>query len=92
VKASCYHEIDPRWAVLGGVAWQQWSKFGELEVRRIESKTFDWGSSFEYLYGGSLRTNIAGSVPVAVGGRGDVAGSFNNVGFRFVAAHCAWNS
>ena len=32
VNASFYHEIDPRWAVLGSVGWQQWSKFGEVEV------------------------------------------------------------
>ena len=28
VNASFYHEIDPQWALLGSVAWQQWSKFG----------------------------------------------------------------
>ena len=32
VNASFYHEIDPRWAVLGSVGWQQWSKFGEVAV------------------------------------------------------------
>jgi long-chain fatty acid transport protein len=158
VNVSFYHEIDPRWAVLGSVGWQQWSKFGEVAVgvdsnnpiglttrldfkdtwhvaggaqykwsdkwllnagiaydsgfqdnnavalalpanaawrfgigaQKEESKTFNWGLSFEYLYGGSLHSNIAGSVPVALGGRGDVVGSFNNVAFYFLAANGSW--
>ena len=32
VNASFYHETNPRLAVLGSVGWQQWSKFGEVEV------------------------------------------------------------
>ncbi len=158
VNASFYHEIDPRWAVLGSVGWQQWSKFGEVAVgvdsnnpiglttrldfkdtwhvaggaqykwsdkwllnagiaydsgfqdnnavalalpanaawrfgigaQKEESKAFNWGLSFEYLYGGSLHSNIAGSAPVALGGRGDVVGSFNNVAFYFLAANGSW--
>jgi long-chain fatty acid transport protein len=158
VNASFYHEVDPRWAVLGSVGWQQWSKFGEVDVgvdssnpvglttklnfkdtwhvaggaqyrlsdswllsggvaydsgfqdnnavalalpanaawrfgigaQKEESKTFNWGLSFEYLYGGHLHSNIAGSVPVALGGRGDVVGSFNDVGFLFFAANFNW--
>ena len=158
VNASFYREIDPRWAVLGSVGWQQWSKFGEVEVgvdsnnpiglttrlefkdtwhvaggvqykwsdswlinggiaydsgfqdnnavalalpvnaawrfgigaQKEESKTFNWGLSFEYLYGGSLHSNNVGSVPVAIGGRGDVVGSFNDVRFLFLAANLNW--
>ena len=158
VNASFYHEIDPRWAVLGSVGWQQWSKFGRVDVgvdsnnpiglttsldfkdtwhfaggvqykasdtwllnagiaydsgfqdsdnvalalpanaawrfgiggQKEESKTFDWGWSLEYLYGGNLHTNIVGSAPVALGGRGDVVGSFNDVGLVFLAANFNW--
>ena len=158
VNASFYHEIDPRWAILGSVGWQQWSKFGEVDVgidsnnpiglttrlnfkdtwhvaggaqyklsdawllnggiaydsgfqdnsnvalalpanaawrfgvggQKEESKTFNWGLSFEYLYGGSLHTSISGNAPVALGGRGDVVGSFNNVGLYFFAANFNW--
>jgi long-chain fatty acid transport protein len=158
VNASFFHEIDPRWAILGSVGWQQWSKFGEVEVgvdsnnpiglttrlnfkdtwhlaggaqyrfsdtyllnagvaydsgfqdnnavalalpanaawrfgiggQKEESKTFNWGWSLEYLYGGSLHANVTGSVPVALGGRGDVVGSFNRVEFLFLAANLNW--
>jgi long-chain fatty acid transport protein len=158
VNASFYREVDPRWAVLGSVGWQQWSKFGEVDVgvdsnnptglttalnfkdtwhvaggvqykwsdawllnggiaydsgfqdnnnvalalpanaawrfgiggQKEESKTFNWGWSFEYLYGGSLHSNVVGGVPVALGGRGSVVGSFNRAEFLFFAAHLNW--
>ncbi len=158
VNASFYHEIDPRWAVLGSVGWQQWSQFGRVDIgvdsnnpvglttsldfkdtwhvaagaqfrlsdawllnggiaydsgfqddgsvalalpanaawrfgvggQTAVSKAFDWGWSLEYLYGGSLHTNIVGSAPVALGGRGDVVGSFNDVGLLFFAANFNW--
>ncbi len=158
VNASFYHEIDPRWAILGSVGWQQWSKFGEVDVgvdsnnpiglttkldfndtwhgaggaqyklsdgwtlnggiaydsgfqdnnavalalpanaawrfgiggQKEQSEAFNWGLSLEYLYGGDLHTNISGSVPVALGGRGNVVGSFNSVDFLFLAANFNW--
>ena len=158
VNASFYREIDPRWAILGSVGWQQWSKFGQVDVgvdsnnpiglttslnfkdtwhvaggaqyklsdtyllnggiaydsgfqdnnsvalalpanaawrfgiggQKEESKTFNWGWSLEYLYGGTLHTNVTGSAPVALGGRGDVVGSYNNVSFLFFAANFNW--
>lgn len=30
--ASVFHQLDERWALLGSVGWQQWSKFGKTEV------------------------------------------------------------
>jgi long-chain fatty acid transport protein len=158
VNASFYREIDPRWAILGSVGWQQWSRFGEVEIgvdtsnpvglttsldykdtwhvaagaqyklsdawllnagvaydsgfqdnnsvslalpanaawrfgvggQKEESKTFTWGWSVEYLYGGNLHTNVSGNAPVVLGGRGDVVGSFNNVGIVFLAANFGW--
>ena len=32
VMASVYSRIDDRWAVLGNVGWQQWSRFGQVEI------------------------------------------------------------
>ncbi len=158
VNASFYREIDPRWAILGSIGWQQWSKFGEVNVgidsnnpiglttsldfkdtwhlaagaqykwsdawllnggiaydsgfqdnnnvslalpanaawrfgvggQKEESKTFNWGWSFEYLYGGNLHTNITGSAPVALGGRGDVVGSYSSANVLFFAANFNW--
>lgn len=32
VMASFYHQVDPRLAILGSVGWEQWSKFGKIDV------------------------------------------------------------
>jgi long-chain fatty acid transport protein len=32
VTGSFYHEFNDQWALMGNVGWQQWSKFGEVEV------------------------------------------------------------
>lgn len=158
LNAGFYHETGPQWAVLGSVGWQQWSKFGRVNVgvdsnnpislttaldfddtwhvalgtqykvseawllnagvaydsgfqdknsvalvlpvnaawrfgfggqQRI-SERFNWGASVEYIYGGDLRTDITGSVPVAIGGRGDIVGAYNDNGFFFLAANLNW--
>jgi len=32
VNASFFHHVDDRWALLGSVGWQQWSRFGQTEI------------------------------------------------------------
>jgi long-chain fatty acid transport protein len=32
VNASFLHQLNARWTVLGSVGWQQWSKFGQVEL------------------------------------------------------------
>jgi long-chain fatty acid transport protein len=32
VNASVVHRLDDRWTLLGSVGWQQWSKFGQVEL------------------------------------------------------------
>src|SRR5262245_5048674 len=32
VMGSGFHQLNDRWAVLGSVGWQQWSKFGQAQV------------------------------------------------------------
>jgi len=54
------------------------------------SKTAYWGIGAEYLYGGTLDTNLRSRVPVALGGRGDVVGSYDNTGTIFLAAYYNW--
>ena len=158
VNASFFHQLDARWALLGSVGWQQWSKFGQVEIgidsqnpvgltknldfkdtwhiavgaqyqldspwrlnfgvaydsefqdssnvspllpansawrfgfgaQKQESKTFSWGLAAEYLYGGSLDVNKLSDTPVALGGRGDLVGSYQNVGIVFLAANFNW--
>jgi long-chain fatty acid transport protein len=158
LNASLYHQIDPRWAVLGSVGWQQWSGFGEVKVgidsnnpvglntelnvkdtwhlaggaqyrwsdswplnagmacdsgfqsnasislalpanaawrfgiggQKEVSSAFNWGWSLAYTTLGTLRSSASGSVPVPLGGRGDVVGSFDNVRIIFLALNVNW--
>jgi hypothetical protein len=42
------------------------------------------------MYGGTLDVNQQSAAPVAAGGRGNVVGSYNNIGTIFVAAYFNW--
>ena len=33
VMFSAYHEINQKWAIMGNVGWQDWSRFGKVDVR-----------------------------------------------------------
>ena len=158
VMGSFFHQMNDRWAVLGSVGWQQWSKFGKVDVsvessnptslttdidfkdtwhvalgaqhrlnadwlinfgvaydskfqdssnvspllptntqwrfglgaQKQESKSFSWGVAAEYLYGGTLDVNKQSVAPVALGGRGDLNGSYNDTGVFFIAANASW--
>lgn len=143
VNVGIYHDISPQLAVLGSVGWQQWSKFGEVDIgidsnnpislttqrdfkdtyhvalggqyrlnqsltlmtgiaydsefqdgnnispaipandtwrfgigaQIEESKSMNWGVNVEYMYAGSLKTNLSG-IPPVVGGRGNLKGEY----------------
>ena len=159
VMGSLFKQVNDRWAVLGSVGWQQWSKFGQVQLgidnttnprgvttsldfkdtwhvalgaqyhlndpwtlnfgiaydsnfqdssnvspllpvdsawrfgvggQQQLSKSTYWGIAAEYMYGGTLDTKLQSTLPVALGGRGNVDGSFNNVGTLFLAAYYNW--
>ncbi len=54
------------------------------------SKSFSWGFAGEYVSGGSLDVNKTGSAPVVAGGRGDLVGSYSNIGAFFMSANFNW--
>ena len=39
---SAYHQLTPRWAVVGNIGWQQWSEFGkqDLTLESTDSRKF----------------------------------------------------
>jgi long-chain fatty acid transport protein len=158
VMGSVFSQVNDRWAVLASVGWQQWSKFGQVQLgiddtrnptsltksipfedtwhvalggqyrlsapwllnfgiaydsgfqsgnvsplmpvnsawrfgagaQQQLGKTSYWGFAAEYLYGGTLDTNLQSQVPVALGGRGNLVGSFNDTGTIFVGAYFNW--
>jgi long-chain fatty acid transport protein len=158
--ASIFHQVNDRWAILGGVGWQEWSKFGQVRLgidntndptstttdldfkdtwhgalgaqyklsdpwllnfgiaydsgiqddssnvspllpvdsqwrfgvgaQQQASETFFWGFAVEYLYGGTLDTNLQSTLPVALGGRGDLVGSYENISTFFLGLYGSW--
>jgi long-chain fatty acid transport protein len=64
-------------------------RFGAGAQNQV-SKSFSWGVSGEYLYGGTLNVNEQSAVPVALGGRGDLVGSYPSSGIFFIAANFNW--
>jgi len=159
LMGSIFTQVNDRWALLASVGWQQWSKFGEVELGiedttnptstttdldfkdtwhgaigaqyRINdpwllnfgiaydsefqggsdvspmmplnsawrfgvgaqhqmSVSFRWGVSAEYLYGGTLDLDKQSRRPVALGGSGDVDGSYDNTGTIILALYGSW--
>ncbi len=159
VMASFRARIDDRWAVLGNVGWQQWSKFGQVEIgientqdpRGVTTslpfrdtwhfalgaqyrpsdpwtvnvgiahdsgfqgsgsvspllpvdaawrfgagaeqqvrKGLKWGFAGELLYGGTLDVNLSSPLPPALGGRGDLVGSYRNTTSLVASVYGNW--
>ena len=64
-------------------------RFG-IGAEHQASKTFTWGMAAEYLYGGTLDTNLQSRVPVALGGRGNLVGSYDSTATLFLALYGNW--
>ena len=67
----------------------QW-RFGVGGQQQI-AKSFHWGAAAEYQWGGTLDVNNQAPVPVALGGRGNLVGSYRDVQALFVSANFGWN-
>ena len=158
VMGSLFTQLNDDWALLGGIGWQQWSQFGQVQLgidssnptavttnldfddtwhvalgaqyrlsqpwrlnfgvaydsgfqdssnvspllplnaawrfgvgadHRL-SKDFIWGFAGEYLYGGSLDTNLQSTTPVALGGRGNVVGPYEDTNSIIVSIYGNW--
>jgi long-chain fatty acid transport protein len=59
-------------------------------IQNDVSRTFTWGTAIEYAYGGTLDVNKQSTVPVLVGGRGNLVGSYDNTGIVFLTAYFNW--
>lgn len=159
LMGSFFTQLNDRWALLGSVGWQEWSKFGQIQLglddavnstslttsipfkdtwhaalgaqyrlsqpwllnfgvaydsglqngsqvspllpvnstwrfafgaRNQHSKDLEWGLAAELMYGGSLDTNKQTQVPVALGGRGNLVGSYDNIWNVVVSAYGNW--
>ena len=59
-------------------------------IQNQVSKMFNWGVAAEYAYAGTLDVDEQSSAPVALGGRGDLAGSYQDAGIFFIAVNFNW--
>ena len=59
---------------------------GEQQVR----KDLKWGIAGEVLYGGTLDVNLTSQLPPALGGRGDLVGSFRNTTSLVASVYANW--
>ncbi len=63
LSLSAYHDLGPRWAVMGDVTWTRWDRFDELRVKFKNNPQGDlvtpeqWDNSFRYSLGLSYRYN-----------------------------------
>lgn len=61
VNASFFHQANDRWAVLGSVGWQQWSRFGRVEIGvdssdpRSLTKNLDYKDTWHIAAGAQYR-------------------------------------
>jgi long-chain fatty acid transport protein len=61
-------------------------------VRREASARVGWGVAAEYAYGGTLGVDRRSTLPPALGGRGDLSGSYADVGSFFLTVNVDWRS
>jgi long-chain fatty acid transport protein len=64
-------------------------RFGAGAQQQLSRASY-WGFAAEYVYGGTLDTNLHSTLPVALGGRGNLVGSYENTGVIFITGYYSW--
>jgi long-chain fatty acid transport protein len=104
VALGAQYRVSPPWLLNFGIAYDSGFQSGNVSplmpvnsawrfgvgAQQQLSKTAYWGLAAEYLYGGTLDTNLQSQVPVALGGRGNLVGSYNNTATIFLGAYFNW--
>lgn len=65
-------------------------RFG-IGGRQQVTESFHWGPALTYSWGGDLDVNKQSAAPVALGGRGDLVGTYEDAYGLFVAANFGWD-
>ncbi|HJV36728.1 OmpP1/FadL family transporter [Geomonas sp.] len=99
------YRIAPPWLITGGVAYDSsmmddanrspslplgWAWRFALGGQCALTKSVDLGVAYEYLYSGNPAIDKSGQLPVALGGRGDLSGSYPNMSIQFFSANVTW--
>jgi long-chain fatty acid transport protein len=48
VMFSGYHQLNPRWAIMGNIGWQQWSKFGKQDLTLSSTTATTFTKDLDY--------------------------------------------
>jgi long-chain fatty acid transport protein len=48
VMLSGYHQLNPRWAIMGNIGWQQWSKFGKQDLTLSSTTATTFTKDLDY--------------------------------------------
>ena len=98
------HRVSEPWLLHFGVAYDSKFQSGDVSpalpansawrfgvgAQNEVSKTLSWSVSGAYVYTGTLDVDGQTRAPVALGGQGDLKGSFENAGMFFLAATLNW--
>jgi long-chain fatty acid transport protein len=48
VMLSGYHQLNPRWAIMGNIGWQQWSEFGKQDLTLSSTTATTFTKDLDY--------------------------------------------
>ena len=48
VMLSGYHQLNPRWAIMGNIGWQQWSEFGKQDLTLFSTTATTFTKDLDY--------------------------------------------
>jgi long-chain fatty acid transport protein len=107
LSVGTQYKWSPAWLLNAGIGYDSgFQRNGQIALalpvnatwrfgvggQKEESSSFNWGWSLEYTPQGTLRSNAQGTVPVVLGGRGNVIGQYDKVSFIFLALNFNWKS
>lgn len=105
VSGGAQYEWSDTWLLNAGIAYDSgFQNNGSISLalpadaawgfaiggKKEQSSAPGWGWNLSYTTQGTPPSNAGGSVPVALGGRGDLVGTFDDVRILFLALNFKW--
>ena len=92
VMVSFFHELDDKWALLGNFGWQNWSRFGEVEVSfSTSANSLTTQLNFNDTWHGALGAQYRFSEPLLLTGGIAYDSSMMDVSNRSPALPLGWS-
>lgn len=61
---SLYHDINPRWAILGSADWTQWSIFRSVQIQNVQSTPGTTSETYVYKFQDAWRYSLGSTFKV----------------------------